>query len=39
MYPFISVVIPTYNRIHLLEKQLQAVLNQTVEQFRYEVIV
>jgi glycosyltransferase involved in cell wall biosynthesis len=39
MYSFVSVVIPTFNRVDLLEKQLQATLNQTIADFTYEVIV
>lgn len=35
--PLISVIIPTYNRAHLLERAVRSVLNQTYSQF--EVIV
>jgi glycosyltransferase involved in cell wall biosynthesis len=37
--PMFSVLIPTYNRSDILERCLQAVLNQTVPPSSYEVIV
>jgi len=39
MPPIISVVIPTYNRAQLLGKCLTALLNQSLEKERYEIIV
>ena len=38
-YPFISVVIPTYNRLGLLKKTLQCLDQQTYPPNQYEVIV
>ena len=35
--PMVSVIIPTYNRAHLIERSLKSVLNQTYRNF--EVIV
>jgi glycosyltransferase involved in cell wall biosynthesis len=37
-YPFVSVIIPTYNRLSLLEEALQSVLNQTLRK-PIEIIV
>lgn len=39
MMPFVSVVVPTYNREQILEKCLRALLGQTYPAGRYEVIV
>jgi glycosyltransferase involved in cell wall biosynthesis len=38
-YPFVSVIIPTFNRKEILEKCLSALLNQTYPSERYEIIV
>jgi len=39
MNPIISVVLPTFNRVELLQKQLNALSNQTLESHLYEIIV
>jgi len=31
--PKVSVIIPTYNRAHLIEKSVQSILNQTYQDF------
>jgi len=38
-YPFVSVIIPTYNRREILKKCLSALLAQTYPHDRYEIIV
>lgn len=38
-YPFVSVIIPTYNRKEILEKCLSALLVQTYPHDKYEIIV
>ena len=37
--PFVSVVIPTYNRRDLLESSIESLLNQSYPKDRYEIIV
>jgi len=39
MVPFISIIICTYNRSHLLARLLKSLANQTISQENYEVIV
>jgi glucosyl-dolichyl phosphate glucuronosyltransferase len=39
MYPFISVIVCTYNRCNLLGRCLQSLINQTLEKDQYEVII
>lgn len=39
MKPFISVVIPTYNRKEIVERCLKHLLNQTYPSDRYEIII
>jgi glycosyltransferase involved in cell wall biosynthesis len=36
--PFFSIVIPTYNRAHLIEKTLHSILNQTFQDFEVLII-
>ena len=36
--PFFSIVIPTYNRAHLLEATLNSILNQTFTDFEVLII-
>lgn len=38
-YPEISIVMATYNRVHLLHNQLVAFENQTLDQNRFEVVI
>lgn len=38
MPPKVSVIIPTYNRAHLIEKSVQSVLNQTYQDFELIVV-
>jgi glycosyltransferase involved in cell wall biosynthesis len=38
MSPFVAVIIPTYNRAHLLERAVQSVLNQTFREFELVVV-
>jgi len=37
--PLVSVIVPTFNRKHLIEVALQSLLNQTYSRDRYEIIV
>jgi len=37
--PTVSVIIPTYNRVHLIGKAIKSVLNQTYKDFEIIVVV
>jgi glycosyltransferase involved in cell wall biosynthesis len=38
IYPYISVILPTYNRAHLLKHSIKSVLNQTYKNFELIVV-